>query len=212
MVNKKFKSAIGILLVIIFFILVSYLVQSNLDFIKSYIKAGISSMIIYVLILIVSIVIAPIDLAFLIPIVTTFWGWFLAGFLNLIGWTIGSAVVFVLCRKFGVPLIKRFVPLEKIYKYVKLMPDKHIFAQIILLRLIIPIDIVSYAIGLFTKVRFVPFIIATFIGFLPLAFILTYLGTLPYYLQIIGFIALIVIFIIGLLSAKYLKKRKKIFI
>jgi len=208
MINKKYSSIIGISLVIALFILASYLVQENLDFVKSYIKLDFQSILIYIIILIISTVIAPIDLAFLIPVATAAWGWFLTGLLSLLGWTLGTAIVFFLSRKYGIPLIKKLVPLEKLYKYEKIMPEKHIFAQIILLRLLIPIDFVSYAIGLFTKVRFLPFITATIIGFLPSAFILAYLGGLPFYFQLIGLAALIVISIIGLLSAKYIRKRK----
>jgi uncharacterized membrane protein YdjX (TVP38/TMEM64 family) len=210
MINKKLKSIGVILLIIGLFILLSYIAQKNIAFFKNYIKDDILSMVFYVLILILSTIFAPIDLAFLMPIASAVWGWFIAGILSLIGWTIGSALVFVLSRRYGVPLIERFTSLEKLHEYEKLMPTQHIFAQIVLLRLVIPLDIVSYTIGLLTEVKFIPFIIATFIGFLPCALILAYLGTLPAFLQIIGFFILVLIILVSLLTANhYARKGEK---
>lgn len=140
MVKKNIKTIIEIILIVVLFVSASYIVQNNIDFFKNFIKDNVWSMILYVLLLIVSAVIAPVDMIFLMPLASSVWGLFLTAILSLMGWTLGSAVVFILCRKYGVDLIKRFVPLEKIYKYENLMPQENIFAEIILLRLIIPID------------------------------------------------------------------------
>jgi len=210
MINPKIKSAIGIILIVVAFIVVSYIVQNNLDFFKNYIENGFLGMIIYVLIVIASIVIAPINEVILIPVATALWGWFITALLTLLGWTLGSVIVFVLTRKYGAPLIRKLLPLDKIYKYEKFMPQNHLFVGIILLRIAIPIDVVSYAIGLFTNIRFIPYFFATLIGFLPLAFFLAYIGTLPAYVQIISFVIFLLVIIIGFLSVKrkYIKKQE----
>jgi len=201
--NGKIKSAVGIVIIIFLFIFASYIAQNNLDFLQNYIQNDFFSMIIYILILIVSAVFAPIDVIFLMPIAVASWGWFTAALLSLLGWTLGSAVVFVLARKYGVPLIRKLLPLNKIYKYEKFMPQNNLFIEIIFLRIAIPIDVISYAIGIFTKIKFIPYFFATLIGFLPLALFLAYIGTLPAYMQIIGFIVFLLVVIIGFLSVKH---------
>ena len=163
-------------------------------------------MVFYVFILIVSAVFAPIDMIFLMPIASAVWGWFLAAVLSLLGWTLGSSVVFVLSRKYGVPLIRKIISLKEIYRYEQLMPKENLFLGVVFLRIAIPIDLISYAIGIFTNMKFIPYFFATLIGFLPLAFFLAYIGTLPIYMQIIGFIIFLFVVIIGLFSIKHVKK------
>lgn len=211
------KSGIALLLFIAGFIIVSYIVQSNTDFFTKYIQNNIASMIIYVIILIISAVIAPIDPAFLMPVAIASWGWLNTAILSLVGWTLGSALVFVIARKFGLPLIQRFVPLKKVYKYEKLMHKHDKFFGIIFLRLAMPIDIISYVIALFTTVDFIPYFIATLIGYLPLALLLAFLGTLSFNLQIISFVIFVILVLIFFFFFKkifkhpimYHKKKKK---
>ena len=205
-VKENLKSIIGIILIGVLFIAASYAVQNNLDFFESYITDSFFSMVFYVFILIVSAVFAPIDMIFLMPIASAVWGWFLAAVLSLLGWTLGSSVVFVLSRKYGVPLIRKIISLKEIYGYEQLMPKENLFLGVVFLRIAIPIDLISYAIGIFTNMKFIPYFFATLIGFLPLAFFLAYIGTLPIYMQIIGFIIFLFVVIIGLFSIKHVKK------
>jgi len=205
-VKENLKSIIGIILIGVLFIAASYAVQNNLDFFESYITDSFFSMVFYVFILIVSAVFAPIDMIFLMPIASAVWGWFLAAVLSLLGWTLGSSVVFVLSRKYGVPLIRKIISLKEIYRYEQLMPKENLFLGVVFLRIAIPIDLISYAIGIFTNMKFIPYFFATLIGFLPLAFFLAYIGTLPIYMQIIGFIIFLFVVIIGLFSIKHVKK------
>lgn len=208
MIKNKIKPVIEIILIIFLFVFASYIVQNNLDFFKNFIGNNYFSIVFYILILILSSVVAPIDVIFLMPIATALWGWFFAGLISLVGWTLGSALVFFLSRKYGALLIKKFISLDKIYEYEKFLPEKNMFAGVILLRIAIPIDLVSYAIGLFTKMKFIPYIFATIIGFTPLVFFLAYIGSFPIYMQMICFILLLLVILITLLSIKNRHKRK----
>jgi uncharacterized membrane protein YdjX (TVP38/TMEM64 family) len=210
-IKENIKSIIGIILIIVLFILASYIVKNNLDFFKNYIKDDFVGMIIYVLILIVSIILAPINEIILVPIATALWGWFIAALLTLLGWVIGASIAFILGRRYGVPLIRKILPLKEIYKYQEFISKENTFVGIIFLRIAIPIDVISYAIGIFTNVNLTHYFFATLIGFLPLAFFLAYLGTLPAHMQITGFILFLLIVIIGFLSVKHkpIKKIKK---
>lgn len=198
--NSKLKSFFGILLIIFFFIAISYYVQTNLDFFRGFTDFGVWSILIYILITITAIVIAPVSSVPLIPLASNVFGWFYAGIYNLLGWTIGSFIVFWICRKYGVSLIKKLISLESIYKIESKIPKENRFASILLLRMITPVDLLSYALGLFTKVDFKTYAIATILGIAPFAFIFSYLGAVSLMYQAIGFIisGILILFIIYL--------------
>lgn len=197
--KQKIGSLTGIILIILLFILISFLVQNNIDFLRSYIENNFLSMFIYVLIMVLLTIIAPINDLLIVPIASAFWGWLISALLTLLGWAIGASIIFFVSRKYGVPLIKKIISLDKIYEYEEFMPKHHKFIGMILLRLAIPIDLMHYAISLFTRIKFWPYLLATVIGLAPLAFIVGYLGTLPTYIQIIGFIILLIVIFLGII-------------
>jgi|TARA_B100001971_G_C18261082_1_gene586937 uncharacterized membrane protein YdjX (TVP38/TMEM64 family) len=205
MFSEKTKSFIGLLIILGLFILSSYLVRENIDLIKGLIGNDFLGILIYILITITAIVIAPISMMPLIPVASNIWGRIPTAIILIFGWTLGSIIVFYISRKYGVPLIKKFVSLEKINKLESKIPKENLFLDILLLRMIIPVDILSYALGLFSKVKFKTYFLATIIGLIPFAFIFSYLGTIPFYYQILGFF--VVGLIITLIHEFYKKKR-----
>jgi len=198
--QTKLKAFAGILFIIILFILSSYFVKENIDFIKSLIGNNFSGIFIYILITIIAIVIAPISMMPLMPLASNVFGWFYAGVFTFAGWTIGAFIVFYISRKYGVSLIKKFVSLEKINKLESKIPKEDLFVDIVLLRMIIPVDILSYALGLFSKIKFKTYAITTMIGITPFTFVFSYLGILPVWYQIFGLIS---VGIVILLIAKF---------
>ncbi len=193
MFSEKTKAFFGILIIVLLFILSSYFVRENIEVIKSFIGNDFIGILIYILISIIAIVIAPISMMPLVPIASNLWGWFYSGIIHIIGWTLGSIIVFFISRRYGVPLIKKFVSLEKINKFESKIPKENLFIDIVLLRMIIPIDILSYALGLFSKVDFKTYVLATLIGIIPFTFAFSYLGTIPLSYQIPGFILVVLI-------------------
>ena len=205
MLSEKTKAFLGILIILILFILSSYFVRENIEFVQNLIGNNFLGILIYISISIVAIVIAPISMMPLVPIAANLWGWFYSGIIHIIGWFIGSLIVFWISRKYGVPLIKKFVSLEKINKLESKIPKENLFLDIVLLRMIIPVDILSYALGLFSKVKFKTYFLATIIGLIPFAFAFSFLGTVPFYYQLIGF------FVIGLIIVlihEFYRKKK----
>ena len=203
--KEKTKSFIGLLIILGLFILSSYLVRENIDLIKDLIGNDFLGILIYILITITAIVIAPISMMPLIPIASNIWGRVPTAIILIFGWTLGSIIVFWISRKYGVPLIKKFVSLEKINKLESKIPKENLFLDIVLLRMIIPVDILSYALGLFSKVKFKTYFLATIIGLIPFAFAFSFLGTVPFYYQLIGF------FVIGLIIVlihEFYRKKK----
>jgi len=191
--NSKTKSFLGIITILILFFLSSYFVRTNIDFLKDLIGNNIYGILAYFIIIIIAIVIAPIGMVPLIPVASNIYGWFLAGVITIIGWTIGAIIVFFLCRVYGVNLIKRFISLKEINKFESKIPKENLFIDLILLRMIIPIDILSYALGLLSKVDFKTYTLTTFIGVIPFAFVFSYLGTMPFWYQFGGIIVVIIL-------------------
>jgi uncharacterized membrane protein YdjX (TVP38/TMEM64 family) len=183
--KRKLKSMLEILLIIIFFILVSYLVQTNIEFFRNLIGQNFLGMLIYVLIAIVAIVIAPISTIPLLPIASNLWGVFIATILNFIGWFIGAIIAFILARKYGIKIIKNFISLEKINKFANRIPKENLFWSLVLLRILIPVDVLSYALGFFSKIKLRTYALATFIGIIPFAIVYAYLGKLSFFYQIL---------------------------
>jgi len=206
--RDKINAVIGIILILVFFLLTSYLVQNNLDYIEELIGDSLLSIFVFVLILIIATVIAPINAVPLLPVASNVWGWFITGILSIIGWTVGALIAFSLARKYGVPLVKKFFPLKDIERFEKLIPEENIFWSIVFLRMAIPVDILSYVLGLFSHIKFRTYAIATLIGIAPLAFLISYVGTLQIRYQVLTFLVAVLIILIGYMVRKRYKRRK----
>lgn len=193
--NYKIKSIVGIVFVVIIFITISLLSAQYETQLKSMLGEGITGILLYFLITFLATVIAPVSALPLLPVAVILWGWKLAALVTILGWTLGSIVAFYLARKYGITLVKKIINLEKIHKYEKLIPTSQIFLSIIWMRIFLPVDVLSYLLGLFSKISLPLYSLATLIGVTPFALIMSYAGSLPFTQQIlfftIGIIALI---------------------
>ena len=207
--SEKIKSFIGIFVIIILFIASTIIVRQYLDFFNQYFDIGFLGIIIYVLIVIISIVVASISAFPLIPIASNLWGWFTSGILNIIGWTIGSMIAFILARKYGVPLISKFIPMKRINKIENLVPKDNVFWTVVFLRMVIPVDILSYALGLFSKIGKKRYFFDTLVVVSPFAFVFSYIGVVNIYYQLSELAIALGIFFLGILVAYYRQKRRK---
>jgi len=207
--KEKIRSAIGIFVIIIFFIFSSYIIQANFINARSLLENNLAGMLAYILILVIATVIAPVSAMPLLPLASNIWGWFLAALLSIAGWTLGAIIAFALARKYGAPLVKRFISLDKIAKWENKIPKENIFWSIVFLRMAVPVDILSYVLGLFSHIRFRTYFLATLIGVSPFAFVFAFLGSLPFYYQIIALFFALLIILTGLLIALRYKKRRK---
>lgn len=194
-IKLKLWSFFGVAVVVFLFVLFSYFIQTKLSFFEGLIVDGWFGMVIYVLLKIVATVFAPITVLPMIVLAVGLWGVFIAAVLSVVGWTIGGVIAFGLARRFGVPIIKRFISLDEIYKLEDKMKIGNTFWSVLFLRMIVPVDVLSYALGLFSKIGFGSYALATFIGVIPFAFAFAYLGEVPYIYQMI----LGLVFLIGVL-------------
>jgi len=191
-VKLKLWSFFWVFVIVFFFVLFSYFIQTKMEFFEGMIVGSWIGMVVYVLLKIVATVFAPITVLPLIVLATGLWGVWVAALLTILGWTLGSVIAFGVARKFGVPIVKRFVSLDEIYAFQDRVKVGNSFWSIIFLRMIVPVDVLSYALGLFSKVGFWTYALATVIGVIPFAFVFAYLGEVHYIYQIIfGFIFLI---------------------
>ncbi len=194
---------LSVFVVVILFVVASFLVQKNVDIIKLYIgDYGILGAFLYIWVTIIAIVFAPVTTMPLIPLAANIWGWFWAGVFSIIGWVVGSAIAFWLARNLGWPILKKFPAIKNLQKFESKIPQSNIFWSVVFLRIVMPVDILSYALGLFSNISFTGFILATTIGVIPFAFIYSFLGTLPIYFQIISFFVAISLIIVGYLIKK----------
>ena len=202
--NPKIKSIVEIILIIFVFIVFTYFVQTNVEFFEELIGKSLAGILIYILIIIVAIVVAPISSISLIPLVSNIWGWQLAGIINVVGWTLGSVVVFFLTRRYGVEIIKRLISIKQIYYFENKIPKENLFLVVFLLRMVVPVDILSYALGLFSKIKFWPFVFTTVLGIIPGAFALAYVGTINLLFQVIIFLIVGIVVLVGLIMREYI--------
>jgi len=199
------RETLTFLSVVVFFIAVAVFSYLYTDELKNLVQAqGIIGIIAYLLLLITAVVVAPVSVFPLLPLAVVLWGVFVTVVLNVIGLTIGAMIAFGLARYFGRPLIKKFKFLKKVEELEGIIPEKYLFLTVILLRMIFPVDILSYAIGLFTKMHWFSYLIATFLGILPFYLVFAYgLNLSVKYQILIGAFGILII----LFSYNHIRKR-----
>lgn len=208
MEKEKLKSFLEILFILVLFLGLSFLVQQNLQFFEKFIVYGFYGILIYFFIVILAIVLAPISSIPLIPLMTGIFGWVLTGIISVLAWTAGSVIVFFICRKYSVPLVSKLISMKQIRKIENKIPKEDIFWTILLLRIVVPVDILSYALGLFSKVSFKKYFWATFFGIIPVTFILAYAGSVSFKIQMAIFGLVVLVAFIVLMIRELLNERK----
>lgn len=131
----------------------------------------------YMLISFGAIVVAPLSTLALTPLAAGIWGWKTIFIASIIGWHLGCMVNFWIAGKFRQWVLKKKIGFEKLDQITDKLNSKKQFYMMFLLRMIIPADVLSYALGL-TKVRFKIYFWATLFGIMPFGFIFSYGGTL----------------------------------
>ncbi|MEX0931899.1 MAG: VTT domain-containing protein [Candidatus Paceibacterota bacterium] len=167
-------------------------------------------LLIYMFLMVVATVVAPITLAPLIPVAGAIFGPLVASIASIIAWEIGSGIAFIIARKYGRPAVRYFLSDKLLVWYQKIIPEKGEFWAIVFLRMMLPVDVLSYALGIVSTISFKKFMLATLIGIIPFSFIYTYAGKSAYSGDITGLVVVllagVLLFGITLYSYKYLRK------
>jgi uncharacterized membrane protein YdjX (TVP38/TMEM64 family) len=123
----------------------------------------------------------------LIPVVARTWGRIPAALATMAGWTAGSLLAFLIARRWGAPVVRKLAPMERVKRLRNCIP-KNLFWSIVLLRTFLPMDVISYVLGLFSDMSWPAYATATALGLAPSAFLLVYLGRTPHAFSIIAVI------------------------
>ncbi len=166
---------------------------------------------IFVLLVILEVIIAP-----LIPLVLyvaggLVFGPFLGGTLVLIGNLIGAFIVFKLVKKYGRSYVEKNVSKKRLKKFDR-FSHKHGAFSLFLLRVnpITSTDIFSYLYGL-TNISLKKFLLATGLGIAPLIYIQSYLGGKFLETNTVFFSILVVLTILFIVLIAYFFLKEVIF-
>ncbi|MCK5285867.1 MAG: TVP38/TMEM64 family protein [Candidatus Pacebacteria bacterium] len=129
---------------------------------------------VFIFFMILSTVVPPVTIFPLIPFVGVVLGPFATMIYCVIGWTIGSVMSFWIARHLGRPFLARYISLDKIDEWGNKIPEKNEFLALLLLRMATPVDVLSYAVGLFCRIKFWKYAIASFFGVIPFSYVLAY--------------------------------------
>ncbi|USN88085.1 MAG: TVP38/TMEM64 family protein [Candidatus Nomurabacteria bacterium] len=174
--NERRKDLfVSLVIIPIIFIIVSVLANKYRMDIITHLDYGFISMIIYVLIGIISILIIPIPAITFVPIGVVIWGSFTTVLLSIFSWTVGAVITFLIAQKYyGNLFLKRIYPFRKLEEYEKRYGEKTFFTIVLVLRMFIPVGILSYALGTFSNMRLKLYITATAVGMLPASIVVSY--------------------------------------
>ncbi len=172
------KLPYGKLIAVLLFIFSFFILSS--DDITAYFERlmgeGLIAPFAFLAILIVAVVLAPVAVLPLIPLATSLFGPLVTALLSILGFTVGAVIAFVLAQKIGQPILHTFLPFNDIEGMEKRLPPASSFWGVVGLRMILPVDILSYALGLFSSMPLKTYTLATLIGVSPFAFIFSYGG------------------------------------
>lgn len=204
----KSKEIIAGLVVLALFVFAAYLSQVYAESLKDMLVGGsvYVGMVVFIILTVLATVFAPASTLPLIPVASVLWGPVATALLSIISWTIGSMIAFGLAKRYGKPLVRRFVNLDKLDSLESQLSGRNMFMTVIILRLTIPVDILSYGLGLFAPIGWRMHALATIIGVTPFAFVFAYAGSLSIKFQIIT-LSVAAVVMLGMLL--YIKRNVK---
>lgn len=205
------KKYIPLALIIAVFIFSSFLSQEYSDFLgESISQYRLAGLIIYAIAVIVAIVAAPLTSIPFIPLMAETYGIFVTATVSVVSWTIGSMAAFWVARKFGVPVAKKFVSItNKKKNFYEHVPEERAFWYLIFLRMVVPVDILSYMLGLFTDIKWKLFAVTTFLGVIPVVLFLSIFGSISFEYQILVSLVGVGFLTLFLVIKKIIKINKK---
>lgn len=130
----------------------------------------------FVLLLIIAVVAMPVTVMPLIPVAAVALGPLPTALLSIVGWTLGGTIAFLLARYIGRPVLEQCISLKGLDQLIEHIPDEARFVTIVLLRMMLPVDLVSYALGLTTKIGLAEYVLATAVGVTWFSFAFAYAG------------------------------------
>ncbi len=135
----------------------------------------------------------------LVPLAVLAWGPAWAAGLLLLGWVVGAALSFTLARHARPWLLRHFPTVQRHSDIDRLIHPEHRIGSLILLRMTFPVDVLSYALGLFSRrATWLENLASTLVGGAPFAIVFSVFPTLGTAKQVTLFLACTVVFLLHL--------------
>lgn len=116
----------------------------------------------------------------LMPFATLAWGPWAAAGLLLLGWVLGAMLSFALGRHASAAITRRFPAVRRHADIDRLIDPRHRLLSLVMLRMTFPVDVLSYALGLFSRsTRARDNALSTAIGGAPFALLFAFVPALP---------------------------------
>jgi uncharacterized membrane protein YdjX (TVP38/TMEM64 family) len=178
--RKIYKEIIIILIILAILAVISYLLFStfnNPEEVRDYVNSfGAFGPLIIILLITIEVIVAPIPGAIVSIGSGAAFGPFYGTIYTYIGNIIGTTIAFLLSRKYGRPLVKKFVEKDKLKTYDHFFKDKGVYGLwLVYMFPVFPTDILSFISGL-TNIKFKKFFTIISIAYLPNMLILNYFG------------------------------------
>lgn len=200
------SKVVGVLIILLLFIGADILTDTYTEELTTFIQRyGTEGEILFIALAMMAVVIPVWSNIFLLPFGTMTWGPFLTALFCITGWFFGSVVSFYIARTYKEWLLTKYTSLRK-YEFIdSLIPKEHVSLSLIFLRMTMPVDILSYGLGLFSKrITWEQNAITTLIGITPFAFMFSYIGVFKTFTQIAIFVVTFSLFTLFV----YIRKRK----
>lgn len=116
----------------------------------------------------------------LIPIAVELWGRLSTVGILYLAWVLSGIAGFAVARRIGKRFVLRFASVDKLNYFENLVSKQNIFSISFILGVVgAPIDLLSYSLGMLTKIPMWKFMLPFSLGMIPFAFSLTYVASLP---------------------------------
>lgn len=162
----------------------------------------------YVGFLALTVVALPFSSLPFLPVAARIWGPFTAGCLSILGWWIGCMAAFWVAR-LGRSVAEKWFSFEAVDRMEKSVPPDVGFFGIVLLRMILPTDVVSFGLGLLKRLKFLPYAVASLIGLIPFAFVWTYAGDALARGKLLGAVTALAVLGVMVLALRWGWERRK---
>ncbi len=87
----------------------------------------------------------------LVPLAVLAWGPWLSALVLLLGWVAGAGLSFALGRHARAAILQRFPSVQRHAQIDRLIHPRHRLLSLVMLRMTFPVDVLSYALGLFSR-------------------------------------------------------------
>ncbi len=115
----------------------------------------------------------------LLPIFAALRGNLPTALATALGWLLSAIIAFAVARRLGARLLLKLLSQEQLTKVAGAIPRGHLFRAATLFRLVFPVGIMSYALALFTGIRWPAYLLSSAITLIPYAFLLVWVATWP---------------------------------